>query len=73
MPTAVDYFGLMAYIWVMSGGMPDSDILSPAQPRAKPKQRRTRTGRRLRVIKGGQAREVAPVVRQTFDEEGAAA
>ncbi len=73
MPTAVDYFGLMAYIWVMSGGMPDSDILSPAEPRAKPKQRRTRTGRRLRVIEGGKAGEAAPVITETFDEAGAAA
>jgi hypothetical protein len=51
MRTAVDYFGLMAYIWVMSGGMPDGDLLSPAERR--PVAGRSRTRRRLRVIEGG--------------------
>lgn len=51
MRTAVDYFGLMAYMWVMSGGMPDGDLLSPAE--RAPVAGRARTRRRLRVIEGG--------------------
>ena len=50
MRTAADYFGLMAYIWVMSGGMPADDLISPAR---RTVQRPPARGRgRLRVIEG---------------------
>jgi hypothetical protein len=61
MRTAADYFGLMAYIWVMSGGMPADDLISPAQ---RTEQRPPRRGRaRLRVIQGtgGQTRRARAV------------
>jgi len=73
MRTAVDYFGLMAYMWVMSGGMPDGDLLSPAE--RKPIERRTRTGRRLRVFEGGLAKGASTAARRrkTADADEAAA
>ena len=56
MRTAADYFGLMAYMWVMSGGMPADDIVAPAE-RAQGRPASRGKGR-LRVIEGtgGRAR-----------------
>jgi len=54
MRTAADYFGLMAYIWVMSGGMPGDDAAPPAE---RVESRRAPRGRgRLRVIEGAGGR-----------------
>ena len=73
MRTAADYFGLMAYIWVMSGGMPEADLLSPAERRTVRPRPRTRRG--LRVIDGGLARSTSAAARlsQTGDANEAAA
>ena len=74
MRNAVDYFGLMAYLWVMSGGMPESELLPRERAVRSPKPR-TRTRRRLRVIEGGLAHAAPPVQLQLVeaDEDFAAA
>jgi hypothetical protein len=61
----VDYFGLMAYFFVMYGGMPDPDLLWSEESRGTSKPKRNRS--KLRVIEGaGRAREIRS--RPAFDE-----
>jgi len=74
MRTAADYFGLMAYMWVMSGGMPADDIVAPAE-RAQGRPAPRGKGR-LRVIEGtgGRARRGKAAERSSqADEDEAAA
>ncbi len=59
--TAADYLGLMAYLFVMHGGIPDdTPVLLEEYRKVRQTSRtrpRARKRGRLRVIEGGRARE----------------
>lgn len=67
MRVAADYFGLMAYLLVMYGGLPDREALwseTPARARGKG---------RLRLIEGGPSRRPAPTPAPVAEVEDAVA
>lgn len=73
MRTAADYFGLMAYLFVMYGGLPDRNMLWAVDAAEQPRSRRRRS--HLRLIKGSPeppSRRLAPARAATAEDEAAA-
>lgn len=66
MRSAADYFGLMAYLFVMHGGVPDDAPVMLAEyrrPESRPRGPRIRKRSRFRVIEGGRSPEPNEPVR----------
>ncbi len=79
MRTAADYFGLMAYLFVMHGGVPDDTPVMLEEYRkiraAHPRRPPIRKRGRFRVLEGGRVREPNKPVRvsHSADADEAAA
>jgi hypothetical protein len=71
MRTLADYFGLMAYLWLMHGGIPDDApvLLEDYRKARKPGRRRPQ----LRVIKGSAGTARKRVAASEAGEAGEAA